>query len=467
MDFLIILAQSTNTIYGISFKKCKRECFGRPACGAVDFNRNYHRCLLLSRDLDTSGNFSGKPGSFQRPEINNSPPLSNQSIFILCDGNETCVTTGCQLPQVSNGVIYGNIMQIGTNIQIVCDSGFHPFKNETSATCDHNGTWTLSLQCVVSFDCGPPPDIPNTDVEMTSFFVAQYSCNSGFQQVGHDNITTCRAPDGWNDISMSCLRMCGEPPILPNTVVSYAPNIEGNIRRYSCLDGFSTQTGMASDTSTCGSDGNWTDVDLICLTGCGALPSITNGFFSSGDDTVGSVRQYDCNEDHTNVGQRKGALECSPQGTWEPSGPVNCKALESLGQYCSNDGYCTEPNTTCFKSWCTCKPLYKYSFADDYCFKSCDTVLDTFTQINQTYIGWYWTDELKLSNHQTCESECIADPTCLIYEHLHAHAQDCRIGTLSLQQFQDTLPDDIDYDYTSSKLFVRNCEPINPSGSSG
>ena len=455
MASIVTSAQSTDTIYGISFDECKNECLDRPACGGVKFRRIYHNCELFPLNLNISDNFPGNPSSFQKQLTNRASTHTNQSIFNVCEG-DTCTITGCPLPQVSYGVIYGNLMTIGTKVHLVCDSGYHPL-NDTTATCVQNGTWNNILQCVMSFHCGPPPNISHAIVNMTSSFSAQYSCISGYQQVGLDNISTCRAPDGWNNLSMSCLRICGDPPVIPNTAVSHAPNLEGNIRVYTCLDGFSAQTGLGSDITTCGSDGNWTVVGLVCVAGCGALPSISNGFFSTGGDSIGAVRQYACDGDHTNNGKRTGVLECSSQGTWQPSDSIICKQLDTLGQYCSNDNYCKEPNTTCFRGWCTCKPLYRYSFAGDYCFNNCTTLLDTFTQINQTYIGWYWTDEVTLSSSQTCESVCIANPACLIYEHLHAHAQDCRIGTLSLQQFQDALPDEIDYDYSSSKLFVRNC----------
>lgn len=442
-------------ILGVSLSGCTTECLDRPSCAAVDYHRNRLLCYLYSAEEYQFAILGDTPGCFHKNLTADTVANSQNSVLVKCDARNVCEMTGCPFPQTTNAQIRGNLRRTGSRVQVGCGVDVTTW---TSSVCETNGTWSHPLHCQNTFNCGPPPSMQNAVAENISAVEARYTCLPGFQQTGIDNIISCTGPDGWSQVSINCSIICGEPPIIPNTNVSYAENTEGQTRVYTCIDGYSTENGTGSAEITCGSDGIWTPIEFVCSPGCGSLPLIENGKFSEGNRSVGSDRHFTCDDGYTlHDGQRDGVVMCSEQTEWEPNAAIICEPLLSLGKFCTADSDCVEPNTTCHRNWCFCKPLHTFSFQNDVCYESCNKVLNTFTQINGSYIGWYWSDEINLSLSQTCESVCLSDSACLFYEHLHADALDCRVGYFSLQQFLDAQPDSISQ-YSLSKLFIRDCE---------
>ena len=385
-------------------------------------------------------------------------------------------------------------------------------------SCMANGSWTpLGVYCLKT--CEQPTTILNANLSdgiNLEGSTRTYLCRDGYSTgTGSDAINiTCGTDGKWTAISFKCLVNCKQPMSLLNANISDGMNVEGSTRTYSCRDGYSTGTGSDVVNITCGADGKWTAITLECFMNCGDLPNLVNGMFTVGLTTAGSKRIYVCNDGYiSSDGKQEGTILCNNKGFWEPNN-ITCLTNVSdslyfesstqkstyqsdtlakglitsiagaaaaaatttsttetettiptpsgtLGVFCMDDADCIEVNSTCFRNRCFCKPMHDYSAEDSACFKTCSHVVDTFTEVQGTYIGYYWSDKIADTRHRNCESTCVSNKTCLFYEHLHGqgNADDCRIGTLSLTQFKDAYPDSISYP-GSSKLYVRDCQPI-------
>lgn len=459
----IVMDQSvTNTtsrvkIFGISLLNCTKECEERPACAALEYNRRSHLCSIYSHAEYTSARVRASSDTAHVNATKSNVSNSQDSVFLKCHSKETCIATGCSLPVISNGIIRGNLLWTGSKILLNCTTGFTAV-NGTSAVCDVAGSWSRKLQCVTDILCDPPPNISNAVAENISGAQRRYECLPGYRKSGLHDVTTCDESGKWSSISITCLRLCYEPMVIPHTNLSKGQSTEGASRTYTCVNGYSTVNGTVAIEITCQADGNWTANEFQCYPNCGALPNIEKGKFTAGENTAGSRRQYVCDDDFALPdGSDTGTVLCNTAGEWEPNVTVTCELLDDpLGDFCMSDAACSEPNTTCFRSRCFCKPMYIYSIKQLACQENCSQVADTFTRINGTYIGWYWSDKVTLGQTDTCQSVCIANNSCLFYEHLHRNALDCRIGTLSLRQFQDSYPSAISK-VSASQLYVRDC----------
>ena len=448
------------TIYGIALPECSKECKDRPACAAFDYTRTIYMCKLYTQQeyINTQLVFMAtviheylEKDTFQK----------STSILEKCQQTTTCVLTGCELPIVANGTIHGNLPWFGARIQLKCNYEFVA-TDGISAVCEENGSWSHKLHCDLPTTCNTPPIVQNADIENISATQKRYHCLTGFVTNGTGDMWTNCTETGWTPILARCLKVCDEPMGIPNATVSDGLNAEGSKRAYTCLDGYSSGSGNDVIEIICGTDGNWTDVSFKCSLSCGGL-SLENGYFDEGLTVVGSERQLTCNDGFVLPdGKTEAMVTCSYNGIWEPDVTM-CVARETLGEFCVDGTDCVEPNTTCFRHRCFCKPLYTYSVEDRSCLKICSQVLDTFTQITGTYIGWYWSDSVEINDADgSCKNLCVSNQTCLFYEHLHAEAQDCRIGTLSLQHFQEAYPTSISY-YDTSQLYIRDCLPTGAS----
>ena len=391
-------------------------------------------------------------------------------------------------------------------------------------TCGTDGTWTaISFKCLVN--CEQPMPLLNANISdgmNVEGSTRTYACRDGFSTgTGSDAVNiTCGADGKWTAITFGCLMNCKQPMTILNANISHGLNIEGSTRTYACRDGYSTGTGSDAANITCGADGKWTAITFECFMNCGDLPNLANGRFTVGLTTAASQRIYVCNDGYmSSDGKEGGTIMCNNEGFWEPNN-ITCltnvsdslyyesstqesifqsdtsakrlitsaaaaadddvisplakvatttpttttttlKPIGTLGVFCMDDADCIEVNSTCFRNRCFCKPMHDYSAEDGACFKTCSHVLDTFTEVQGTYIGYYWSDKIADTRHRNCESTCVSNKTCLFYEHLHGqgNADDCRIGTLSLTQFKDAYPGSISYP-GNSKLYVRDCQPI-------
>ena len=387
-------------------------------------------------------------------------------------------------------------------------------------TCMANGSWTpLEVYCLKT--CEQPTTILNANLSgglNVEGSIRTYACRDGYSTgTGSDAINiTCGTDGKWTAITFECLMNCNQPMAILNANISDGLDIEGSTRTYACKDDYSTGTGSDAVNITCGADGKWTAITFKCFINCGDLPNLANGRFTVGLTTTGSKRIYVCNDGYiSSDGKQEGTIHCNNKGFWEPNN-ITClinvsdslyyesstqestyqsdtlakglitsiagaaaaaaaaaatttsttetttpTPIGTLGVFCMDDADCVEVNSTCFRHRCFCKPMHDYSAEDSACFKTCSHVLDTFTEVQGTFIGYYWSDKIADTRHRKCESTCVSNKTCLFYEHLHGqgNADDCRIGTLSLKQFKDAYPDSISYP-GSSKLYVRNCQPI-------
>lgn len=67
-----------------------------------------------------------------------------------------------------------------------------------------------------------------------------------------------------------CTAECAEPEPRANAQLSpgqSSTNIEGDIRTFECLEGFSPAAGSDTGEITCQADSSWTSTNMLCLIG--------------------------------------------------------------------------------------------------------------------------------------------------------------------------------------------------------
>ncbi|NXE32792.1 CFAH factor, partial [Ptilorrhoa leucosticta] len=152
-----------------------------------------------------------------------------------------------------------------------------------------------------------------------------YRCHAGFvtpegQETGH---TQCQE-SGWTP-----------PPkcIIPGDISIYHTNktvfMPEDVIEYSCLEGYKTANNMPTDTTVCGSNGEWSPAPQCHEIEC-ALPPLSNGDFSpkEGKYRSGAVVKFTCANKYIRVGPA--SIQCYHFG-WFPSPPVCKESVKDCG----------------------------------------------------------------------------------------------------------------------------------------
>lgn len=250
-------------------------------------------------------------------------------------GNEPkCVRVDCgQLPDIPNGQVdISPDTKFGSYATYSCNLG-HVLQGNQQRICQANGQWSGSTPKCVRVDCGPLPNIPNGEVNIspdTQFgSTAQYSCNSGFVLVGKAQ-RFCQANGQWSGQAPTCIRVdCGSLPDIPNGQVKFIPDTKfGSRAVYSCDSGHIL---VGNSKRTCQANGEWSGQEPVCeRVDCGNLPDIPNGDVNITPDTqLGSAAIYTCDTGFELNGNK--LRRCQADGTWsgsEPTcDPVDCGPL--------------------------------------------------------------------------------------------------------------------------------------------
>uniref|UniRef100_H2Z1V3 Sushi domain-containing protein n=1 Tax=Ciona savignyi TaxID=51511 RepID=H2Z1V3_CIOSA len=279
-------------------------------------------------------------GTFQVTE----PPLygdvlmynCNPGTLILtnltkCSGTRTwvanvmspCSPVKCPTPEVENSVV----MQTGTVFQslvsFTCVQGFSMVGYETSF-CSSSATWAPELPICVPAPCNPPPSVANAKkcyrvVPVSVVDVLEFVCSPGYYMVGEGSVH-CTADGLFSNLPFCLPVSCGEPPLLPNTILNYITGTHyGDNATYFCLPGYMLS---GTTTSTCEASGNWSQVCPVCSpVSCGEPDVIENGYHTAqGNYTYGEAVTFSCNRGFRLVGMSF-AL-CNAEAQWSSSSPT-------------------------------------------------------------------------------------------------------------------------------------------------
>uniref|UniRef100_A0A3B3ZLI8 Uncharacterized protein n=1 Tax=Periophthalmus magnuspinnatus TaxID=409849 RepID=A0A3B3ZLI8_9GOBI len=211
-----------------------------------------------------------------------------------------------------------------------CDQGFIWRRGDNSSVCEASGRWTApSVVCEV--DCGLPP------VRLYSQMVwdsrsklgseVLYRCDFGYRNVERRSVFYCNATGQWDVPPVFCQILCGNVPVLNNTVHVWDGKMTlGNTVEYYCKYGFYDNGGRNS--SVCNENGEWTKPTLSCRISCGLPLTVPNTNLQwDGSTNLGSVVWYEC---ASGFYPEREVSACTKTGRWGQVSLIKCGPVPAL-----------------------------------------------------------------------------------------------------------------------------------------
>ncbi|XP_071338126.1 sushi domain-containing protein 1 isoform X4 [Trachinotus anak] len=215
------------------------------------------------------------------------------------------------------GQVWNGSSTPGSTVTYYCKTGFYHSEGNNVSLCTVDGHWTqlnisckgnnllqnivsavvgitLSLCCPesnnnqlndvisvpVEVRCGAPPPIPHSvmlwDKISTVGSQVVYQCKSGYHSVGEGTVSVCSASGEWDEASLLCQEInCQEPVFKPHAKILWDGTSHiGSVVHYQCDEGYHTRS--LRNSSVCGENGQWEDIDLWCEAKCGPVPFLAN-----------------------------------------------------------------------------------------------------------------------------------------------------------------------------------------------
>ncbi|XP_036084876.1 CUB and sushi domain-containing protein 1 isoform X1 [Rousettus aegyptiacus] len=178
-----------------------------------------------------------------------------------------CTIISCGDPgTLANGVQFGADFTFNKTVSYQCNPGY-VMEPATSPTirCTEHGSWNHSKPACEAVLCGPPPPVPNGQVEGTDFrwgSSISYSCAAGYQ-LSRPAILSCEGPGVWRGDAPQCLAVfCGDPGTpaeghLSGRSFTYRSEVTFQCRAPFLLVG--------SSRRTCQADGTWSGLQPTCI----------------------------------------------------------------------------------------------------------------------------------------------------------------------------------------------------------
>ncbi|XP_023253294.1 sushi domain-containing protein 1-like isoform X2 [Seriola lalandi dorsalis] len=168
----------------------------------------------------------------------------------------------------------------GSTVTYYCKIGFYHSEGNNVSLCTADGLWTKPNISCKEVRCGAPPPIPHSvmlwDNISTVGSQVVYQCKSGYRSVGEGNVSVCSASGEWDEASLLCQEInCQEPVFKPHSKTLWDGTSHiGSVVYYQCDEGYHTR-GLRN-SSVCGENGQWEDIDLWCEAKCGTVPFLAN-----------------------------------------------------------------------------------------------------------------------------------------------------------------------------------------------
>ena len=150
---------------------------------------------------------------------------------------------GCgQLPHILNGRVLANGYETGNTASVTCSSG-HKLQGEGTITCLPSGIWSpLMATCDIS-SCSAVPSIKNgiiTANRSSAGSQVDIVCNTGYEVLGQSSIF-CLDSGEWSQLRGACIetqaiRRCGPVPELTNGYILSSSDIVGAKATVICND---------------------------------------------------------------------------------------------------------------------------------------------------------------------------------------------------------------------------------------
>ncbi|KAL3842414.1 hypothetical protein ACJMK2_020432, partial [Sinanodonta woodiana] len=233
---------------------------------------------------------------------------------ILCLNNGTWSSTffSCKTcpepPPVKHAFVNPGLLLIGSERQYMCDLGYLA-KGDTGIVCQADATWSKTMfYCDV---CGDLPIVKNAEILAGPHLIGSvrhYRCMDGLLATGPTDII-CQKDATWSATAFQCIA-CGEVPLMENAVILSGSHLIGSIRKYECVKGF---VPSSSTEIMCQKDATWSVPNFLCIA-CPKPPLVKNAVISPGENLIGSIRMYTCEEGYFAKGNTE--IICLPDATW-------------------------------------------------------------------------------------------------------------------------------------------------------
>ncbi|KAM9446735.1 sushi domain-containing protein 1 isoform 3-T5 [Clarias gariepinus] len=193
-----------------------------------------------------------------------------------------CREIRCSDPPVlpHAGRVWDGSVRVNSSVLYYCKEGFYPALGGNISTCINNGSWSRATLLCREVECGIPPSFPHAvmlwDGVSNVGAEVRYKCVDGFYNTGHEDVCVCTSRGTWSLIHFLCQEVnCSEPRPVPHTLMVWnGSSTFGSVAQYKCEAGYRSVS--AESVSVCGSDNQWTAVQLHCEVSCGPVPILQN-----------------------------------------------------------------------------------------------------------------------------------------------------------------------------------------------
>ncbi|XP_060763695.1 sushi domain-containing protein 1 isoform X2 [Neoarius graeffei] len=193
-----------------------------------------------------------------------------------------CREIRCSEPPVlpHAGRLWDGSVRVNSSVLYYCKEGFYPALGENKSVCTENGSWSRATLFCREVDCGIPPSFPHTVMLWNGVSnvgtEVQYQCEDGFYNTGHEDVCVCTSRGTWSLLHFLCQEVnCSEPRLLPHTLLVWnGSSTFGSVAQYECEAGYRSVSPVS--VSVCGSDSQWSAVQLHCEVYCGPIPTLHN-----------------------------------------------------------------------------------------------------------------------------------------------------------------------------------------------
>ncbi|XP_068228821.1 sushi, von Willebrand factor type A, EGF and pentraxin domain-containing protein 1-like isoform X2 [Palaemon carinicauda] len=227
------------------------------------------------------------------------------------------------LDPLENGRIMYHGSGLNSRAEYICNEGYELTGGDYELVCQFDKSWLGDIPFCQTVECGDPPDLINgtVDFSTTSFgSVATYDCYFGFVIEGSTE-RYCSSDGNWNGEPTKCIAVtCPVPPIVEDGYIVF----EGSLYvdspiEYECKECYKLN---GTRFRYCQVDGSWSLEEPDCnLIYCDEVPAgIPNGRVIGGDNSCGSLIEYECHPGYELKGRQKAT--CLENQRWSSRTPT-------------------------------------------------------------------------------------------------------------------------------------------------
>ncbi|KAF4074768.1 hypothetical protein AMELA_G00243180 [Ameiurus melas] len=176
--------------------------------------------------------------------------------------------------------LWDGSVRVNSSVLYYCKEGFYPALGENKSVCTQNGSWSRATLLCREVECGVPPSFPHAEMLWNGVSnvgaEVRYQCVEGFYNTGHEEVCVCTSRGTWSLLHFLCQEVnCNEPHPLPHTLLVWNGSSSlGSVALYECEAGYRSIS--TARVSVCGSDSQWSPVQVHCEVYCGPIPMLPN-----------------------------------------------------------------------------------------------------------------------------------------------------------------------------------------------